>query len=408
MANVVSEKLPEHFECAVCMEQFKEPKVLPCLHTFCMRCLQKLLKKQGADHVITCPECRQNAKIVHGDVAKLQPNFWVNNFMILLRLQDYDTTSKPFLCENCDSEDEAVSRCNDCSIFMCDFCVTAHKRFLATRGHQILSMAEVQKLGSKALAKPSFCVKHTGETLKLFCETCQETMCRDCTILDHREHKYNFVADVAEGMRKDLHSSMSKATDKEIAVSEGLETVEAMKLLVQSKVSEVNKEVDEFFDEQVKALEHQRANLKHEVMTEGKVRVNQLEKQSDVLSSFLAQLKSSVEFTSQALDDGDNVQLLTMKNQLSQRLTQLNSTEIEGEPCRKEYFKLCVRQTILRDVKELATVNYKSIIYPQMFTAGIAERKSKKKRELKRRGKNCITPIVRTQSIDDGDDDDDD
>ena len=293
--------------------------------------------------------------------------------MTLLRMQGEDKTSKPFLCENCDSEDQAVSRCNVCSVFMCDFCVTAHRRFLATRGHQILSMAEVQKIGSKALAKPSFCAKHTSETLKLFCETCQETVCRDCTIVDHREHKYNFVADVSEGMRKDLHSSMSKATDKEIAVSEGLETVEAMKLLVQSKVSEVNKEVDEFFDEQVKALEHQRANLKHEVMTEGKVRVNQLEKQSDVLSSFLAQLKSSVEFTSQALDDGDDVQLLTMKNQLSQRLTQLNSTKIEGEPCRKEYFKLCVRQTILRDVKELATVNYKSIINPQMFATRIGD-----------------------------------
>ena len=63
MARSVSEKLTEHFECLVCMEQFKEPKVLPCLHTFCMTCLQKLLKKQGADHVITCPECRQDVKV---------------------------------------------------------------------------------------------------------------------------------------------------------------------------------------------------------------------------------------------------------------------------------------------------------------------------------------------------------
>ena len=284
-------------------------------------------------------------------------------------MQGEDKTSKPFLCENCDSEDQAVSRCNDCSVFMCDFCVTAHKRFLATRGHQILSMAEVQKLGSKALAKPSFCVKHTGETLKLFCETCQETICRDCTIVDHREHKYNFVADVAEGVRRDLHSSMSKAKDKEIAVSEGLETVEAMKKLVQSKVSEVNREVDEFFDEQVKALEHQRANLKHEVMTEGKARAEKLEKQSHVLSSFLAQLKSSLKFTSHALDDGDDVQLLTMKKQLSRRLTQLNSAEIECKACQNEYFRLSVRQTILRDVKDLAIVRF--ILNPQMFTVSI-------------------------------------
>ena len=145
-----------------------------------------------------------------------------------------------FPCENCDSEDEAVSRCNDCRVFMCDFCVTAHKRVLATRGHQILSMAEVQKLGSKALAKPSFCVKHMGETLKLFCETCEETICRDCTIVDHREHKYNFVADVAKREREVLHIFLSKAKGKEVVVSNGLETVYAMKELVQSRVSEVN------------------------------------------------------------------------------------------------------------------------------------------------------------------------
>ncbi|XP_074616525.1 E3 ubiquitin-protein ligase TRIM45-like isoform X2 [Acropora palmata] len=368
MASAVSEKLADYFECAVCMEQFKEPKVLPCLHTYCKMCLQELLKEQGSDYVINCPECRQEAKIAHGDVAKLQPNFWVNNFMTLLRMQDKDTT-KPFPCENCDSEDEAVSRCKDCRVFMCDFCVTAHKRFRATRGHQMLSMAEVQKLGSKALSKPSFCVKHTGETLKLFCETCEETICRDCTIVDHREHKYNFVADVAEREREVLHILLNKAKGKEVVVANGLETVYAMKELVQSRVSEVNNEVDEFFDEQVKALEYQRANLKREVMTEGKVRVDQLEKQSRVLSSFLAQLKSGVEFTSQALDDGDNVQLLTMKKQFSQRLTQLSSTKIDCKPCQNEYFKLCVRQTIWRNMKDLATVFF--IINPQMFSVSI-------------------------------------
>ena len=116
----------------------------------------------------------------------------------------------------------------------------------------------------------------------------------------------------------------------------------------------------------MKALEYQRANLKHEVMTEGKVRVDQLKKQSGVLSSFLAQLKSGVEFTNQALDDGDNVQLLTMKKQFSQRLTQLNSTNFECKPCQNDYFQLYVRQTIWQDVKDLATVRF--TVNPHMFT----------------------------------------
>ena len=37
-------------------------KVLPCLHTYCKGYLVKLVKKQGLDHFITCPECRQDTK----------------------------------------------------------------------------------------------------------------------------------------------------------------------------------------------------------------------------------------------------------------------------------------------------------------------------------------------------------
>ena len=63
MASAVSESVIEHLDCAVCMEQFKEPKVLPCLHTYCKGCLEKLVKKEGPDYVVTCPECRQDTKV---------------------------------------------------------------------------------------------------------------------------------------------------------------------------------------------------------------------------------------------------------------------------------------------------------------------------------------------------------
>ena len=81
---------------------------------------------------------------------------------------------------------------------MCEYCVTVHKRINTFHGHRILTLLEVKDLGSKALAKPAFCTKHADEVLKLYCDTCQKTICRDCTIVDHRDHKYNFVADVAE------------------------------------------------------------------------------------------------------------------------------------------------------------------------------------------------------------------
>ena len=278
--------------------------------------------------------------------------------MTLLSMQDSaSSTGSPPNCEHCDSGDSAVSRCSDCSVFMCEFCVTAHKRINATKNHQILSLTEVKKLGSKALVKPSFCSKHKGETLKLFCSTCQKTICRDCTIVDHRGHQYNFVTDVAEKEKEFIQGFLTKAKDKEHTVVDVIEAVQLMKNGVQRRVSQVNKEVDVFFDEQVKALEHYRANIKHDVSTQGQIRVNKLENQADVLSSFLAQLRSGISFTDQALQDGDDVKLLAMKKQLVQQLHQLNSSKTSCKPCMDDYLELQVHQTIW-DMGKILSVCY--------------------------------------------------
>ena len=261
------------------------------------------------------------------------------------------------ICELCDGGDSSVSRCSNCRVFMCQFCVTAHERISTFKGHQILSLAEVQKLGSKALVKPAFCAKHTGETLKLFCETCQKTICRDCTIVDHREHEYEFVVDVAERERKIVQAVLQETKAKDGTVEEGVKAVQTMESLVETKIAEVSKEVDVFFDEQMKALQYLRANLQHEVRTQGQVKLKELGCQKEMLALSLAQLRSSVDFAERALEDGDDMELLSMKQQLVQRLAQLNASQFQCRPCKSDYLKVQVDKTIW-DIGKMATLLY--------------------------------------------------
>ena len=294
--------------------------------------------------------------------------------MTLLSMQDSNMSSskKTPVCEHCDSGDPAVSRCTNCCVFMCEFCVTAHKRINAFKGHKILSLEEVKRVGSKALVKPAFCEKHGGELVKLFCQTCQKTICRDCTIVDHREHKYDFVADIAKKERRSVRAILGKCTTKEKAVEEGLKAVQNMKSRVLTKVSEVNKQVDSFIDEQVKVLEEHRAHLKHEALTQGQVKVKQLDSQADDLSSLLAQLRSGIDFTGQAIVDGDDVKLLSLKTQLVQRLSRLISSQDQLKPCQNDYMKLHVKRSI-RDEGELAQMIYKQCD-PQRCTISMGGR----------------------------------
>ncbi|XP_078345274.1 tripartite motif-containing protein 2-like [Oculina patagonica] len=130
MASSVEKELAKHLECGICLERFEEPKMLTCQHSYCKKCLGRLVTTDE----ITCPECKRKTEVPNGDVKSLPSNFLINNL-------------------------------------------------LSIRGN------------NQSHASPS-CEKHDGEIFKLFCQTCQQLICRDCTIIDHRNHKYNFIKKV--------------------------------------------------------------------------------------------------------------------------------------------------------------------------------------------------------------------
>ena len=86
----------------------------------------------------------------------------------------------------------------------------------------------------------------------------------------------------------------------------------------------------------------------------------------------MAQLGSGIDFTGQAIADGDGVKLLSMKTQLIKRLSQLNSSQDQLKPCQNDYMKLQVKRSI-KDEGELAQVMYKQCD-PQRCTISMGGR----------------------------------
>ena len=68
MAESLRYKFEEHLTCSVCLEPFKDPKVLPCLHSYCHVCIVKLANNANSK-TINCPECRLAVEVRKSCIA---------------------------------------------------------------------------------------------------------------------------------------------------------------------------------------------------------------------------------------------------------------------------------------------------------------------------------------------------
>lgn len=103
-ASSVSDSWLKELECTICSEQYKEPKVLPCLHSFCKTCLEGLLPREGLSWRVDCPSCRSSIEVSLVKCVAEFVTFWLKVFWFpletcstqapLRQLWDYYVDSK--------------------------------------------------------------------------------------------------------------------------------------------------------------------------------------------------------------------------------------------------------------------------------------------------------------------------
>lgn len=94
MASIIEKKLVKILECAICLDSYEEPKVLPCQHTYCRKCLEQLAFGDGRIRKVTCPECRRVIKVRQKARQKQNINIFIviekrfiYRFLLLMLLQ---------------------------------------------------------------------------------------------------------------------------------------------------------------------------------------------------------------------------------------------------------------------------------------------------------------------------------
>ena len=80
-SNVTYDSISDITQCPVCLESMTDPRILPCIHSFCFKCLYRYCEEKQADTKVACPLCRTEFDLPSGGIGGLRKNFFVQKLV---------------------------------------------------------------------------------------------------------------------------------------------------------------------------------------------------------------------------------------------------------------------------------------------------------------------------------------
>ncbi|XP_033624472.1 uncharacterized protein LOC117287939 isoform X2 [Asterias rubens] len=196
---LLSKVILGHLECSICCTRYTQPKNLDCSHSYCLKCLQELKKTQNPDtNKLKCPLCQKETILPLDGVTGLQSNYLLVALVEEVNKQEQlpQGEESKVMCQACDEENAAISRCLNCEHYLCLECQKAHQRLAAIKNHEIKTLAELQEVDetqTESKMNISRCDIHPMQELCLYCMTCEQLACKLCAVMRHKQPMHNLA-----------------------------------------------------------------------------------------------------------------------------------------------------------------------------------------------------------------------
>ncbi|XP_038054649.1 E3 ubiquitin-protein ligase TRIM56-like [Patiria miniata] len=260
----------DHLECSICTNRFRQPKLLDCLHSFCLQCLHDVRQSQDPSGTkLTCPLCRRETMLKVSGVADLPNNFAFSALVEEVTMQEklLEGQGSDIKCQNCDEENQAISRCADCDHFLCQECQKAHGRMTVMKSHKMYTLAELRSgeivYKSKLRDEVPKCGKHPDQNLNVYCNTCEQVICLMCTVLDHEKPKHSFIGlpEAFEKCKKKIEELVAKVGKSKTELSTTIEETCISRKKLDIMFANTKKKISEKADQEVAKIRQEEQKL---------------------------------------------------------------------------------------------------------------------------------------------------
>ena len=319
--------------CPICLEMFDNPKSMPCLHTFCLKCLQGYFKDKCLGDKVLCPVCRKEFEIPSNGLEGLQHHFFVQRLVDVRKVESNAEIDKA-LCEVCvehsdggsDQIPTATTYCVDCNQKLCERCSRPH-RSMKGGAHQVKPLGvEVEQ--ELIQLRGSSCDKHKDKQVELYCLECKENICVLCFAVKHRNHNSGEIPEVSENFRRTITEDGKQIQTAINVVREQSGQIKQVASEFRGKVEEIKKKVLAVGEEVKRSVDSQVNDVLIELDSLTSESAKQANSVQEAYQLALVSLESFHAYSRELLDKGRPSDITRAACELHDRATELLNNDV--------------------------------------------------------------------------------
>ena len=310
--------------CYICGKYYIDPRLLNCLHTFCLGCLKGLIFYKE-NHKIECVVCRQRTQIPDGGMASLPINVIIKN--LLTHKTEVNRSSCCEICSLHGLESEVTGQCLDCNDMMCNECCEKHTYSRQTAKHNVVSLQDIINDSQQEIKRPREhtvmnCPLHEDEKLKFYCVACEKIVCRDCVLVSHNLHQVLTSDQVIQKIKDEIENKVEQLNELKEDKSKEIEQYEE-KLAAEEKKEKQSleaayKEIISTVEEKYKVCLE---NLTEQYQELRQRKIQRQEKFAKITDS-LEETEKNIKFL---VDQGQDSEIANMQSLIKDRLNKLEN-----------------------------------------------------------------------------------
>ena len=168
-----------------------------------------------------------------------------------------------------------------------------------------------------------YCSLHKSKELELYCETCEELICHNCTVKKHKDHQYDLVGDIFEKHRAEITASLKPVEKQLSVVSKALEQFDLRSQMLDDLQVAINDNIQRQIQQLQELLEVRKAELVGQLQQHIQTKKKNLVAQKDEVETVHTQLVSCLSFVRESLRTGSQGEVMKMKKAVVKQIKEM-------------------------------------------------------------------------------------